>query len=643
MEPSSHDQAEAFQLLVESVKDYAIFMLDPEGRVATWNIGAQRFKQYSAPEIIGRHFSCFYPPEESAKLSPDEELQIALRDGRFEAEGWRLRKDGTRFWANVVITPVPNREGVLIGFAKVTRDLSERRRAEENLRTSEEQLRLLVEGVEDYAIFMLNPAGYVQTWNAGAEKIKGYTATEAIGLHLSTFYPREHQQSGKANRLLAQAAQSGHVVDRGTRVRKDGTTFQAEAILTALRDKSGELRGFSKVTRDITEQVAKQHALEFALAEAKHAGEVKDHFLSVLSHELRTPLTPILAAVSYMVENADESSEQFAQDLQMIRRNVLLEARLIDDLLDLTRITNNKLDLHFESVDPQRILQEVAKMSAHDIEEKRIELSLHFDAAQHHVWADPVRIRQVFWNVLSNAVKFTPNAGRITVTTKPASDERLLVEISDTGVGFEPADAGRIFSPFEQGERTVTRRFGGLGLGLAISHSVMAMHKGTITARSSGPGQGATFTISLKAIPAIEGGDQPPAPKPIRRDHGSRILLVEDHEDTLALLSKLLSRCGYKVTTASTVNAAIRQLEQSRFDIVVSDIGLPDGSGCDVMAKGLRDSASADLKGIAISGFGSQEDVKRSKASGFLHHLTKPIDFQQLQRALDEIEASRAA
>nr|MBA2270039.1 PAS domain S-box protein [Chthoniobacterales bacterium] len=277
--PLPHEQVEAFQLLVDSVKDYAIFMLDPEGRVATWNAGAQRFKQYSAPEIIGRHFSCFYPPEEMAKLKPDDELAIALRDGRFETEGWRLRKDGTRFWANVVITPVRSREGELIGFLKVTRDLTERRRAEEKLRASEEQLRLLIVGVQDYAIFMVDTAGYVQTWNAGAERIKGYTAAEAVGLHLSAFYPAADQPAGKANRLLERAAATGHVIDRGTRVRKDGTTFQAEAILTALRDSSGELRGFSKVTRDITEQVAKQRELELALAEAKNAGEIKDHFL----------------------------------------------------------------------------------------------------------------------------------------------------------------------------------------------------------------------------------------------------------------------------------------------------------------------------------------------------------------------------
>jgi PAS domain S-box-containing protein len=246
MQPPPLDHAEVFQLLVESVRDYAIFMLDPEGRVASWNSGAQRFKQYTAAEIIGRHFSCFYPAEEAAKLRPQQALEIALRDGRFEAEGWRLRKDGSRFWANVIITPVRSRDGVLIGFAKVTRDLTERRRADEQLRTSEEQLRLLIESVEDYAIFMLNPSGYIQTWNSGAEKIKGYTAEEAIGQHLSLFYPQEDQQLGKANRLLDEARETGHVVHRGTRVRKTAPLFRQKRSSPRFAMPPASCAGFRK-------------------------------------------------------------------------------------------------------------------------------------------------------------------------------------------------------------------------------------------------------------------------------------------------------------------------------------------------------------------------------------------------------------
>jgi PAS domain S-box-containing protein len=643
MEPTPLNHAEVFELLVDSVKDYAIFMLDPEGRVATWNSGAQRFKQYTAAEIIGRHFSCFYPPEEMARIAPQDALATALREGRFEAEGWRLRKDGSRFWANVVITPIFDRDGTLIGFGKVTRDLTERRRAEEALRTSEEQFRLLIAGVEDYAIFMLDPGGFIQTWNAGAERIKGYTREEVIGQHLSLFHPPEDQRAGKANRLLAEAAETGHVVDRGRRIRKDGATFMAEAILTALWTPDGKLRGFTKVTRDITEQVAKQEALEIALAEAKQASEIKDRFLAVLSHELRTPLTPVLAAVSYMVENASGAAAQFAQDLEMIRRNVQLEARLIDDLLELTHARNSEVSLQLEAVDAHRLLDEVAKMVAADVAAKRLDLSLQLEASQHHVWADPVRIRQVFWNLLSNAVKFTPAGGRIVVATRSTDAQQLHVEVTDTGVGFEPADADRIFSAFEQGERTVTRRFGGLGLGLAVSKSIVGMHKGSIAARSGGPGQGATFTVSLPAIAASDGGGKARSPAAKDRKESARILLVEDHEDTLALLARLLARCGYKVSTAGTVNDAIRQLEESRFDIVVSDIGLPDGNGCDIMTKGMPRSAAGKIKGIALSGFSSQEDIERSKACGFLHHLTKPVDFQRLKQVLAEIQAGEAA
>jgi hypothetical protein len=264
------------------------------------------------------------------------------------------------------------------------------------------------------------------------------------------------------------------------------------------------------------------------------------------------------------------------------------------------------------------MLQEVTRMCAQEITAKRIKLLLQFDARVHHAWADPVRIRQVFWNIISNAVKFTPTDGRVTITTATADDDkRLVVAVSDTGVAFEPADAERIFSPFEQGEKTVTRCFGGLGVGLTISRSIVAIRKCNITARSEGPGQGATFTISVPAIPADDGGHKAPAGKPARRDHSSRILLVEDHEDTLALLSRLLARCGYKVTTANSVNAAIRQLEESRFDIVVSDIGLPDGSGCDILPKGVPDSLAGK----------SKESPSAGSAARKTSHAAKPPDF----------------
>jgi hypothetical protein len=247
-------EEERFRLLVESVRDYAIFMLDPQGRIETWNAGAERLKGYRAEEIIGEHFSKFYPSEALARGLPDHELTVAAKVGSYEDEGWRIRKDGSRFWANVVITAVRDSGGDLVGFAKVTRDLTQRRNHEQALRQSEERFRLLVEGVVDHAIFMLDPNGHVATWNVGAQKIKGYTAEEVIGRHFSLFYPTDVVDAGWPEHELLIATQQGSFVDEGWRIRKDGTPFWANVTISALRDEEGRLLGFAKLTHDLSER-----------------------------------------------------------------------------------------------------------------------------------------------------------------------------------------------------------------------------------------------------------------------------------------------------------------------------------------------------------------------------------------------------
>ena len=630
---SANEAEERFRLLVESVMDYAIFMLEPDGRVASWNAGAERLKGYTAAEILGRHFSTFYTPEDLAAEKPRRELEIASAEGRVQDEGWRLRKDGSRFWALVVITAMRDRKGRLVGFAKVTRDLTERHAAEERLRASEEQFRMLVERVEEYAIYLLGPTGLVETWNSGAEKIKQYTAQEIIGKSFACFYTSEDMAAGKPQHNLQEAARLGRTREQGLRVRKDGTSFEADVVITALRDNSGELRGFSKVTRDITDQV-RRRALEAEKMAAERSSKAKDEFLAVLSHELRTPLTPALAAASFLAENVAEMPREFAPELDVIRRNVQLEARLIDDLLDLTRISAGKIALHPERIDAHAVAREAIRIAQPDIDEKGLHLSEDFSATHHHIWGDPVRLQQVFWNVINNAVKFTGPAGQITIRTCSDGD-RFRFEITDTGIGIEPDRQQRLFKAFEQGESGVTRQFGGLGLGLAICKNLVELHGGTIQLTSRGRSFGTTVQVWLKAMtePAATNDLDVPAPKGPAAS--LRILLVEDHDDTRRVLERLLTHSGHQLSIAENVATAMERIESQRFDVVLSDIGLPDGTGHEIISAAKR---VQDVKGVALTGFGMSEDVRRSEDAGFDFHLTKPVDFAELRQLLAEMQ-----
>ncbi len=628
-----HGGEERLRLLVESVKDYAIFTLDPEGYIQSWNEGARRIQGYEAPEIIGSHFSRFYLPEDVAAKKPEGQLERAVADGRVEDEGWRVRKDGTRFWANVVITTLFDPDtGELRGFGEVTRDLTERKRAEERLRQSEEQFRLLVEQVEGYAIFMLDATGHVATWNSGAEKAKGYTVEEIVGEHFERFYTAQDRASGRPARLLREAAEKGHVRDQGLRMRKDGATFHADVLITAVHDSLGNLRGFSKVTRDISDQI-RTREMEAAKLAAEKANQAKDDFLAVLSHELRTPLTPVIAGATYLIENsATVTREELTEELASIRRNALLEAQLIDDLLDLTRISRGKVELHFEGLDVHNAIRDAVDILQEDIVAKELVVTSDLAAEVHWSWADPTRLRQVFWNLLNNAVKFTPKGGRIGIRSSDAQVGQLSVSFSDTGVGIEPEQILRIFNAFEQGERTVTRQFGGLGLGLAITRHLVERQGGSITAQSEGRGRGAVFTVTLPRLPhrLLEVRTSPAAAIP--SGELLRILLVDDHDDTRRVISRLLQRQGHHVELAADVRTALAILHGGWFHLLISDISLPDGSGLEIM-RAAR-AADAQIRGIALSGFGMEQDRLRSTEAGFDYHLTKPLDFDALQNLL---------
>jgi PAS domain S-box-containing protein len=500
----AHSTAEGtglYRLLVESVSDYAIFALDPTGHILSWNAGARRLKGYEPQEIIGRHFSTFYSPDDIAAGKPERELEDTARDGRVEDEGWRIRKDGSRFWANVIITALRDETGTLVGFAKVTRDLTERRAAEDELRRSEERFRLLVQGVKDYAIFMLDPTGHIASWNEGAQRAKGYTAEEIIGAHFSIFYPAEDVAAGKPPWELEIASREGKYEEEGWRVRKDGSFFWANVLITALRDASGRLLGFTKVTRDLTERRAShERAIADArrIAAAEAASRTKSEFLAAMSHELRTPINATMGYTDLIkLGIGGDISDQQQEYLERIRSSQEHLLRIINDLLNYSRIEAGQVQYDVAPVPVHEVVDAVLPMVEPQAVTKGLALDHGPCPGQLVARADRARIEQIVLNLLSNAVKFTPSGGSVSVSCG-VTDSSALVIVRDTGPGIPPEKQAAIFEPFVQLGRSLTSGHEGTGLGLAISRDLARAMGGDVTVEST-PGEGATFTLALPA------------------------------------------------------------------------------------------------------------------------------------------------
>ena len=626
-------------------------MLDPEGFVLTWNAGAERFKGYRADEIIGQHFSRFYPPEALARELPAHELRVAADVGVFEDEGWRVRKDGTLFWANVVITAVRNAQGQLLGFAKVTRDLTQHRAHEDDLRRSEERFRLLVEGVADYAIFMLDPNGRVATWNVGAERIKGYTASEIIGKHFSIFYPAEALESGWPEHELQVAAEKGSFVDTGWRVRKDGTTFWANVTITALRDDCGRLMGYAKLTRDLTDakraeaiELANKQREEMLDAErsarmaAQRATRLKDEFLATLSHELRTPLSAILGWTQILLRGElPDAPDAQKRAFEVIDRNARAQVQLIDDLLDLSRIMTGKIRLDLQQISFASVVEAAVDSATPAAHAKNIRLRSISGASQDVVSADGARLQQVVWNLLTNAIKFTPKGGQVQVLLQRVNSH-VELNVSDTGVGIPASFLPHVFDRFSQRDSSTTRSFGGLGLGLAICKQLVELHGGSIRAASEGEGKGATFLVQLP-LSIVQREDQssrrvhPTAETEsgeslsLPRLDGVHIFAVDDEPDARDLLRTVLEGRGAKVTSFGTADDALAALRTTRPSALVCDIGMPNMDGYQLI-RTLRASEPRGerLPALALTAFARAEDRKRSLVAGYQAHLAKPFD-----------------
>jgi PAS domain S-box-containing protein len=539
-----------------------------------------------------------------------------------------------------------DRESAVEGAAPVIQ-------VEEQLRQNAEVFQLLVSAVRDYAIFMLDPEGNVATWNAGAQRIKGYAPSEIIGRHFSTFYGEEDKQNRKPERELEIAREKGSVEDEGWRVRKDGSRFWANVVITAVHDEHGELRGFAKVTRDITDrkeaeetrralleqrearlqaEEERRHA-EASYRAAQEANRHKDEFLMTLSHELRTPMTSILGW-SKMLPSLRPGEPLFQEAIASIASGAQLQARLIDDILDVSRIVSGKLRLTPETIDARHVIKDAVDAVTPTATAKQITITISLAPNLGELVADATRLQQVIWNLLSNAVKFTPRHGAVEVSARRTSSH-IQIAVSDNGEGIDLGFLPHIFEPFRQAESPRTRVHGGLGLGLSIVRYITEAHGGTVAAESEGPGKGTTFTVTfpVRAMSGTEGAVRSSFGDTfLHRDRlrGIEIVLVEDEEESRKMLTTVLRAAGADVLAFDSGTAALQAIDQHRPDVVITDIAMPALDGYAFTRALRRREYGPKLKVVALSAFSPDASERRT----FEAYLLKPIDPFQL---VDEI------
>ncbi len=770
---------EGFRLLVERVKDYAIFMLDPHGHVVSWNAGAERIKGYRPEEIIGQHFSSFYPAEAVARGWPAEELRRAEAEGRFEDEGWRVRKDGSRFWANVVITALRDETGALRGFAKITRDLTERRQAEENARRllqeeaaraaaetsareaqrareeehrQREQLRVTLTSIGDAvivtdtdgAVTFLNPVaeqltgwqpheaagqplervfhiineetrlpvenpvakvlrhgvvvglanhtaliarsgpefpiedcaapirteqgaiagvvlvfrdvtearkarearmhlaaivessddaiisksldGSIISWNKGAERLYGYTAEEIVGKPLTRLVPADHPDELPG---LMERIRRGERIEHFETVRlhKDGRRIDVSLTISPIKNAEGVVIGASKIARDITAR--------------KEEERRRTEFLALLAHELRNPLAPLRNSLEIMRLAADKP-ETVAQVRAVMERQLRHLARLVDDLLDVSRISRGKIELRKEPVTLAAVVASAVEACATVVQQQGHELTVTLPDEPLYVEADKPRLVQALCNLLNNAVKYSSRGSQIWLRGERQGSE-AVVRVKDTGLGI-PADMlFRVFDMFTQIDRSLEKMHGGLGVGLAIVKRLVEMHGGSIEARSEGPGRGSEFIVRLPLI-------QPPRPQPQAAEAGKRlagplvrrrVLVVDDNTDAAGTLAVMLETMGHEVRVAYDGLEGVAAAAAYQPDLVLLDLGMPKLNGYDACRR-IRDQAwGKDAAIVALTGWGQDEDRRRSQQAGFDRHLVKPVEPAALEALLGELTPVR--
>ena len=623
-----------YRLLVDAVTDYAIYMLDTNGSIASWNAGARRFKGYEEAEIIGQHFSRFYTDDDRAAGLPQRTLNTAVNEGRFEGEGWRVRKDGTRFWCHVVVDPIWTPTGSLLGFAKITRDLTERKLAEESLKQSEQQFRLLIQGVTDYAIYMLDPTGVVTNWNVGAQRIKGYLPDEIIGQHYSVFFTEEDRLKGTPQRGLDTAVREGRFESQGLRVRKDGSHFWASVVVDPIRSDTGSLIGFAKVTRDITESVEAQRELEKAREALFQSQKMESlgRLTGGIAHDFNNLLMAVLGGLEIVRRRVPDDPAivpLLDNAINGAQRGISLSQRML--------AFARRQDLNFELVDLPALVRGMADLLRQSLG-PGIQIETRFPLSLKPVLADLNQVELALLNLAVNARDAMPGGGTVTISAREhrfdakhgslEAGEYVCLALSDEGIGMDEATLERAMEPF-----FTTKGVGkGTGLGLSMVHGVAAQSGGGLLLKSE-KGRGTTAELWL---PVANNMDNPVEPATEQRHESQclmafKVLAVDDDPLVLMTTAAMVEELGCEVIEAGSAEEALDILTQQSVDLVLTDHAMPHMTG-EQLAELIQHRYPA-LPVIIATGYAD----KLAGRAGNVAKLSKPFSMDALTEKIASV------
>ncbi len=629
---------------IEDIRDYAIFMTDPDGRLTNWNRGAESILGYTESEIVGKNASRFFTAEDRAKDVPQKELSTAAKEGRAEDERWHVRRDGSRFWASGVVTAIRDDAGNLIGFSKVMRDMTERNRL------TEERDRFFTLSMDMLCIVHLD--GRFQRVNPAVEKVLGYSEDEMLTMSLFDLIHPEDLAATKAGYEQLSLGEPITRMDNRLRCKDGNYKWLSWSYFPVPEDNLA-----FGVGRDMTELRQIHEVLRQRAEELEESNRVKDEFLATLSHELRTPLTSILGWSRLLYsDQLKEGDRQRA--IQIIQRNAEAQAKLIEDLLEVSRIITGKLRIEFQPVTFPSIVDAVVNSLRPEAEAKNLHLETAIDPAAGPILGDPARLQQIITNLLSNAIKFTPKKGRIDIRLQRI-DSSARLEVRDTGVGIAATDLPYIFERFRQADSSNVRRHGGLGLGLAIVDYLVRQQAGAVYVESEGLGKGSTFIVEFPLTSSeVMTSDlgrvdlfsnqarlmlENPKSFSEQKLKDLRILVVEDDADTRELLQTILERCGAKVRAVASSGEALAELAQARPNVLISDIGMPDESGYDLIKRirSLEPEKGGLVPAVALTAYAAAADRRRALLAGFQTHLAKPVEADELLAVIASLSSQQ--